>query len=226
MIKHLAVASAFITLASPAFAADAIMPATGPAPAPAPVIYNWSGPYAGVQAGYVWGDDDLNIPNYQPAPFKGHSDGGLLGAFAGYNYQWNRFVLGAELGINWVDASETIPTLGTETFHIKQNWEGSIVGRIGVPVDNLLLYGLGGASFTHITGNYSNLGVSAPTASDTVAGFTLGVGAEYKFTPSIGGRLEYRYANYGTANVTCSICGPTSVDLITNTITVGAVFHF
>jgi outer membrane immunogenic protein len=219
-MKRIAAAAAILLMAPPAFAADSIMASSA---------YDWAGPYAGVQAGYVWGDDTLIIPNYPSSPLAMHSDGALLGAFAGYNYQVDRFILGAEVGINWVGASDSVPTYmnPTESFNVDQEWEASIVARAGVPVDNLLVYALGGASFTHLSGHYSDtiMGV-APSASETVAGYTLGAGVEYKFSPSMSTRVEYRFADYANADLTCVTCGPTSVDLTTHTVTVGAAFHY
>ena len=82
---------------SSAIAADLPRRSYAPSPQPsysAPVqtAYNWTGFYAGVNAGYAWGSfgDVGNVSFGKPSGFT-------LGGTAGYNHQFNNgFVLGAE----------------------------------------------------------------------------------------------------------------------------------
>ncbi len=189
---------------------------------------NWAGPYAGLQAGYSWGDVKQIIPNYGPVP-DGDVDGAVLGAFAGYNMNLaNNLVLGFEAGANWSDADGQNSVGAPEYLVTEQDWEASLVAKLGVPVNNFLVYGLAGATWTKLTSHYyspSTYG-SGPKADDTVVGWTVGAGVQTKIGNNLSGRLEYRYADYDEANVTCATCGPTAVELSSHTVTVGIAMHF
>ncbi len=71
-------------------------------------------------------------------------DGGVLGAFAGYNYQFdNNFVLGIEgdVDYNWNDNDYAGVNVGTD-------WQGSVRGRVGYAFDRALIYGTAGWTAT------------------------------------------------------------------------------
>ena len=189
------------------------------------VIPSWTGPYVGAQAGYVWGQGSDPAFNWTVNP-----TGGIAGAFAGFNYDFGGVVVGVEGGVNGAFATGSGVTGGafSETYKANQNWEASVVGRIGVPVHpNLLLYGLAGWSVTEFTGNFVHVGPpNSPSASAIVNGWTVGGGGEYRLTKTVSLRGEYRYASYGGANLTCSTCGPTIVNFTTSTATIGLLAHF
>src|SRR5882672_8027865 len=91
---------ASIALVGTAAAAD--MPVKAPvykAPVMAPV-YNWSGLYAGLNAGYSWGrqSNDLVAAATGARLFSNsdHLNGFIGGGQLGYNWQINQWVLGLE----------------------------------------------------------------------------------------------------------------------------------
>jgi outer membrane immunogenic protein len=113
-----ACATLVLVLGSPAFATDLPAPVykapVYKAPAAAP-LYNWSGFYIGVNAGYGWGKANTDIANaggnalegpvgnsFDPLPAFAHSDSGKLngpngGGQIGYNWQFAPMgVLGIE----------------------------------------------------------------------------------------------------------------------------------
>lgn len=191
-----------------------------------PAAYDWSGPYVGLQGGGSWGDVEHIIPNYANSPFDGDVSGLVLGAYAGYNYQMNDgFVLGFEVGGNWRDVDGSTTTVSPEEFETKQKWDASAVARLGVPMDNFLFYGLGGVSVTEISGQFGGLAV-VPGANDTVFGWTAGAGLEATVTENVHARLEYRYADYGKADLTCSGCGQTDLDLSDHTVMLGISYDW
>lgn len=201
-----------------AFLGAMILSGTAAAAAP-----NWEGPYAGLQAGYVWGNLDQYVPGYFGAEPEGDVDGFILGGFAGYNMNISNLVLGFEAGANWSDAEgDNDINNNPEKLSTDQEWDASVVLKLGVPVNNYLVYGLAGAAWTEVTSQYTG----APDASDTVYGWTVGAGVQTQFGNQLSGRMEYRYTDYDDANVTCSSCGPTSVELDTHTLTVGVAMHF
>ncbi|ESW66222.1 porin [Mesorhizobium sp. LSJC268A00] len=182
----LAVALGLFALSGTAFAADVV---SEEPPAPAPIaelpVASWAGPYAGLSAGYG---------------FSGHAkvqDGGpdiktkgfVGGVFGGYQWQQENFVYGAEadLGYNGVKGD-------SGGVNSKGGFEGSLRARLGYAVTpEILLYGTGG-------GALKNQKVSVPGDSDsnTMLGWTAGVGTDIKITDNVFGRVEYRYTDFGS----------------------------
>ena len=193
----------------------------------APAAYDWSGPYVGLQGGGSWGDVDHLMPDFVNPFFDGEVSGLVLGAYAGYNYQMNdSFVFGFELGGNWRDVDGSTTTVSPEVFETRQKWDASAVARLGIPMDNFMFYGLGGLSVTEIFGDYHAPVDIFPGADDTVFGWTAGAGLEAAVTENVHARLEYRYADYGKADLTCSGCGPTDIDLSDHTVMLGISYDW
>ena len=81
------VALCALTLAGPVVAAD--LPAKAPVyrAAPVPMLYNWTGFYAGLYGGGGWGSH--NFSNSVGFNDSYRSTGGLIGGLVGYNWQFN-----------------------------------------------------------------------------------------------------------------------------------------
>src|SRR5690242_21502744 len=159
-------------MAGTAMAAD--MPARGPAPyysAPAS-YYNWGGFYAGVNAGYSWG----HVTNSSIDP-----SGVFGGGQAGFNWQTGQFVLGAETDIQASAADDTFAP-----WKFSNPWFGTLRGRVGYALSNILFYGTGGLAFGELTGETFGL-----SESHTTAGWTAGVGAEFGFARNWSAKVEY-----------------------------------
>jgi outer membrane immunogenic protein len=184
----------------PAYAADVVMeePPAPAAPMEVPPVNTWAGPYAGVTLGYGFsGQTDVG------APFNNEigTDGFLMGAFGGYNWQTGNVVYGAEgdIGYSWMEGDNA-------GFDSESGVEGSLRARLGYSVSpNILLYATAG-------GAAKDLEVSGPTGSDSNAmlGWTAGGGADIMVTDNIFGRVEYRYTDFG--NETFDL-GATSADV-------------
>ena len=221
--------SAVMSLAAlPAFAADLpsrVMPA--PSPIMATPVYNWTGFYVGANAGYAWGSGDVsvlgNAPILSALSLAGlpngaslDNDGFTMGVQAGYNYQINQFVLGAEADANWVDGSDSKGALGSTGLNFysssKVEWLSTIRARAGFAINNVLIYGTGGFAFGEAK---STVTVSGPfgfgsytgSESGTRTGWTLGAGVEYAFTRNITARVEYLYYNLGDKTYTSNGIG-------------------
>ena len=172
--------------AIPAYAADAITTEEPPAPAPIAElpVASWAGPYAGLSVGY-------GFSGHAKAPDVGtdiDTDGFVGGAFGGYNWQSDNFVFGgeADIGYNGVKGSAN----GIET---KGGMEGSLRARLGYSVTpDILLYGTAGGAARSLK---VDDGVSSD--SNTMLGWTAGVGTDIKLTDNIFGRVEYRYTDFG-----------------------------
>jgi outer membrane immunogenic protein len=145
-----------------------------------------------------------------------NTDGFLGGAFVGYNYQMDNFVLGAEgdIGYNGVKGDNA----GVES---KGGVEGSLRARLGYSISpDILLYGTAG-------GAGQSVKITDATGSDrnTMFGWTAGVGTDIKLTDNVFGRVEYRYTDYGSEDF--NIGGATrAFDARDNRVTFGVGMKF
>jgi outer membrane immunogenic protein len=172
-------------VAGSAMAADAVdeVPAA-PAAEIAPV-FTWTGFYAGLGGGPTWANGDFDV-------FSEDMNGGLITGFVGYNWQLdNNFVFGIEgdVSYNWDKADVGPFEVGLETA-------GSVRARLGYAIDRALIYGAAGW-----TGAQAHIDGPAGDDSDTLSGWTIGAGVDYAFTKNVFGRLEYRYNDYGSADL-------------------------
>ena len=121
--------------------------------------YSWAGPYLGGNLGYGWGSVDNNPT--KPSGFAG-------GIQAGYNWQSGSWVFGAEGDIQASGAEQTFAP-----WKFSNPWFGTLRGRVGYALGNVMFYGTGGLAFGELRA--TTFGVSE---SHTNAGWTAGVGAE------------------------------------------------
>ncbi len=192
-----------------ASAADII----NPEPAPVAPVYqtpekNWSGIYLGVLLGYNLGESDISGG---PSVDVDGIDGGV---YAGYNYQFDNWVVGVE-----GDAVYSGAEGSSGGVKVEQNWAGSVRARAGYSLESFLLYGTGGLALAEVeasSGGFSD--------SNTHLGWTLGAGVESMITDNITARIEYRYTDY--EDKTFNLGAPTSADLNTNTIRAGVGVKF
>ena len=122
------------------------------------------------------------------------------------------------------------------SFNTQLPRQASIRGRLGYAWGNTLIYATGGVAFTEVNTTYSTIAGYAPlrsqSFSQTLAGGTVGAGLEYAFNGHWIGRLEYRYANFGTfSNAITSGGGfwngyTERVRLDENTVRVGVSYLF
>jgi outer membrane immunogenic protein len=200
-MKHLLVSAAVAALFSGA-AVAADLPAYEPAPiaAAAPVLYDWSGFYVGLQAGWAWGDADADFDNGAPS-LSYDPDGFVGGGHAGFNFQFNSFVVGVEGDIEWtgIDGDDSSAVGLTSEGDIDVNWQASLRARGGLAIDRALVYATGGAAFADVDIGGGPLG-SGPCCgySDSEWGWTAGAGADFAVTNMLIVGVEYRYTDFGT----------------------------
>ena len=119
--------------------------------APAPLgVYSWAGPYLGLNAGYQWGGTSNNPT--EPAGFAG-------GITAGYNWQSGQFVFGGETDLQISSADDTFAP-----WQFTNPWFGTLRGRAGYALNNILLYGTLGLAYGGVTANVAGLSESPATA--------------------------------------------------------------
>ncbi|MDH6268941.1 outer membrane immunogenic protein [Rhizobium sp. SG_E_25_P2] len=213
MKKTLILSVVALCAATSVHAADLVSPEPAP-PAVTEEIAapaTWDGGYVGIMGGGNWTKGDYDFGG---ADRNRWLNGGSLGAFAGWNHQLdNSIVLGLEGDFSYKWNEEDVRGRETGT-----DWSGSVRGRVGYAVmDNALLYGAAGYT---VTRGYLD---DASGDKDTKAlhGYTVGAGVDYKFTENMFGRVEYRFNDYGSANI-----GGTDVDAQQHEALIGIGYKF
>jgi outer membrane immunogenic protein len=209
-----------LAAALPASAADLPRGAM-PYKAPAYIAgYNWTGFYLGINGGGAFADSDWDGFGVNNRP-----SGGMVGLTAGYNWQGagSPWVFGLEGDIDWtfIDGTTTcVVVFGCQT---KNNWFGTVRGRVGYAFDRIMPYLTGGLAVGDIEANLTPVsGVKA-----TNAGWTAGLGVEGGIAANWTAKVEYLYADLG--NVTCNAanCGIiNNVDLRMNVVRGGINYRF
>ena len=142
--------------------------------------YSWAGPYIGGNLGYEWGSVSNNPA--KPSGFAG-------GVQAGYNWQTGPWVFGVEGDIEASAANDTFAP-----WKFSNPWFGTLRGRAGYAISNVLFYGTGGLAFGELTGQ--TFGISE---SHTTAGWTAGLGAEVGLAPHWSAKIEYLYVDLSSS---------------------------
>ena len=216
-MKKFLLASAGI-LALGVTSASAADIARQPMPAKAPVYvataYNWTGAYAGINGGYGWGSSKFSAP-LSSSSFD--TSGGLVGGTLGYNYQMGQAVFGLEGDLDWsgIKGSGSCGVLSCST---RNNWLGTVRGRLGYAADRFMPYVTGGAAFGDIKTSVSGVG----DATTTKAGWTLGGGVEAALAGPWTAKLEYLYVDLGHG---ASILG-SDASFHTNIVRAGLNYRF
>ena len=207
-MKKTLFAASLTAMAVAAGAAVAADLPRGPAPyysAPAMSgLYNWSGPYAGLNIGYDWG----KVTNT-----AGEPSGLMGGGQVGYNWQSGQFVFGGETDIQLSGADDTFAP-----WKFANPWFGTLRGRAGVAFNNVLLYATLGLVYGELKGTFLGL-----DETKTEVGWAGGVGAEYGFTPNWSAKVEYLYMDLASRSF--SITG-TDNGLHANLLRLGVNYHF
>jgi outer membrane immunogenic protein len=208
-----------LAAAIPAQAADLPRGMPYKAPAAYAPMYNWTGFYLGIQGGGAWGDSDWNGLAVSNSP-----SGGMIGGTVGYNWQGigSPWVFGLEGDVAWSGVKDSVVCGGT-TCETKNNWFGTVRGRVGYAWDRWLPYVTGGVAFGDIDANR----VGFAGASDTNAGWTIGAGIEGVIAGRWTAKLEYLYADIGDTTCSAAACGTaTNVDLGMSVLRAGVNYRF
>ena len=139
---------------------------------------------------------------------------GLAGGVqAGYNWQSGQFVFGAETDIQITGADDTFAP-----YKFSNPWFGTLRGRAGVALNNILFYGTVGLAYGELKGEIGGL-----DETKTHVGWAGGLGMEVGFTPNWSAKVEYLYMDLG--NRAYSITGADN-GFETNMLRFGVNYHF
>ena len=193
MVRSYIIAAAVLTVATPALA--------GPRTDATPFL--WSGYYVGAQAGYSWGDVD----SHDESKFSGDSDwrdswstaGAIGGIHAGYNYVSNSVLYGIEADLEASNVSGSVDSEYAGVIETSINVQGSLRGRIGYIAGPALFYATGGLAVADVKSTYNDVNdfTVHDSSSNVQAGWTIGGGIEYAWSPRWTTRVEYRYTDLG-----------------------------
>jgi len=219
MKKVLLASACLFALAAPASAADLAARPYTKAPVAMASVYNWTGFYLGIVGGGAW--EDSNSPRRQ---------GGFVGGTAGYNWQTSNVVFGVEADGAWADVSASaagvvfVPGIGgiPASVSSKTDAMGTVRGRIGWAVNNVLLYGTGGYAWidNKVT---ATLGPVSVSDSKFHSGWTVGAGVEAFIAPQWSVKGEYLYRSLGGETYFSGAVPSGSLNF--HTVQVGVNYH-
>lgn len=208
------IAAAVVAVAGSSAASAADMPVRAYTKAPPMVVmsmYNWSGLYAGLNAGGAWNRSGSN------------NSGFIGGGQIGYNWQFSQLVLGVETDFQGSTQRSSFAGAGF-TGDSRISYFGTVRGRIGYAWDRWMVYGTGGYAYVN---QRQSLTVGALTGSsdNTRGGGTIGAGLEWAFWDRWSAKLEYLYIATRSNDLTV---GAVTTDgrVRENVVRVGINYHF
>lgn len=198
--------------------------------------YDWTGVYAGVNAGAVVAYHDYNDA-------FGHRDlrssGYLAGVQAGYNRQFGHMLLGVEADVATSNAEGGRDCPGANlignfyTCGVALNNLAILGGRVGYVHERALVYVKGGWAVGEAMGNNTNNGVPvvAPdpnvnSETKTLSGWALGAGVEFALTDRFSAKAEYMHFDLGSAIFNVYNGFPADIHVTGDTVRVGLNYHF
>jgi len=213
----LAAASICMLLTAPVFAAE-----------PAPI---WTGIYAGGHLGGAFGTDDYSASQGPRVSFNGLTGG----VHAGYNFpKFSSVILGVEGDFSWSQAKGTSTIVSppdTVSITSSVNYLASVRGRVGLPVDDFLIYATAGVAWTEtkLTANIDQ-GAFTSQGSTTSVGYVVGGGIETMLPHHLTGRIEGLYYGFGDSNLpvrdSTGISGSTKISRDAAEVRAGLSYHF
>ncbi len=220
------------------------MPSVAIAQTSPPGLYDWSGPYVGIEGGYGWGHSTQTDPGLPPPPpppppveeigFGSHRVAGpFIGLTAGHNWQIGRWLFGVEGDYSGSDIHGSMATCGTGTPHAcgaRLESFGTLRGRVGHT------FGMGGDWLPYVTGGLAVGDIHAwdnltpASGSKFRAGWTLGGGVEKALARNWTVKAEYLYMDFGSAVyfniVTTPAVVPETVSFRTSIFRLGVNYRF
>jgi outer membrane receptor protein involved in Fe transport/opacity protein-like surface antigen len=170
----------------------------------APLSYDWTGFYLGLNAGGAFGATTATVSGGGgSASVK--EPGFIGGAQIGANYQTGPLVWGFEADYDASTQNQSLPSGVLSGSTAQMPWLATLRGRFGVAFDRYLVYGTAGGAAGELR---SISAIPAGTTSTTVTygTWTAGAGIEYGITDNLSARVEYLYLDKG--NIATGFIGP------------------
>jgi outer membrane immunogenic protein len=194
----LAGVAAAALFSAPALAADY------PVKGPVDPMWSWTGFYIGGNLGSI-GINSNQVTGCPAGTCNNPSGsdwayGGQLGA----NVQWGSLVLGVETSGDWTKLMANNPCFNpTFRCDLGLNHQYDVRGRVGLAMNNVLLYGTGGKAWSDPHGFTQIIatGVMFPGGTHR-SGTVWGGGAEFAMAGNWIVGAEYLHTNFGTQSHT------------------------
>lgn len=229
LLLALALSTAALLPAASALAADLDVP-----PPPTEELrqstYDWTGLYVGAWVGATCIDGTLTDNSALPTPLDWEMSGcGFKGgALAGYNHQFNNFVLGLEADWGTTGDIATNEEAGGD-FAFSMKHIATFRGRWGVAFDDTLIFATAGAAYAQ-----GNLDAIIAADPDNITGnhwgWTIGGGIEHAVTDNLRLRLDYLFTRFKGDNYYSTSCAATCDvdvhDFDDHEVRVGAIWAF
>lgn len=230
--------------------------------APTKSTYDWTDFYFGTKAGAVFSQINAHTSTQAGSMFTPEqatvvnnvgeqtldTTGFLSGVEGGYNWQFNRLLLGLEadlqsLSTNAIKYSDAISYTSQNTAaqyvitsYAENNWLLTARPRLGLIVNNWVLYATGGLSLALLHSDFlfsDSLGsFESQKVSKVKPGYVVGAGVETSLTNTISLKTEYLFADFqhtSASKMDQSIpAGQTFLNGITfksNSINLGLNYH-
>jgi outer membrane immunogenic protein len=206
---------------------------------PVSTVYDWTGFYLGVNAGYGVGRDrlqtnDVLTPGMATSIYQ-QPAGAFGGGQIGYNWQTGSMlgpvVYGIEADIQGGELKDSYPLLENLPFNTpdsysqKIDWFGTVRGRVGLATGPVLSYVTGGYAYGNVTATSTTLGFPSLATSRLQGGWTVGSGVEAALGGNWTGKIEYLYLNLGNKTDQAPVSGTfpqiTTTELHENIFRVG-----
>jgi outer membrane immunogenic protein len=220
------------TMGSPDIVGTTVSPGNVSLPPEPPLASRWGGFYGGINLGGGWTEgtsasscfnsvtnnaSGCTLINPSGPNTAGLVGGGQFGYITPFDPGWGLpLVVGAEVDLEGSGMSGTqsiappiplvdFPPCTTCSFYAKQSldWMASLRARVGVPVDDMLIYATGGLMFgganayQSLSFTNANSGSYTVSAHEALAGPTFGGGVEYRLPGPWSVRLEGLYYDLG-----------------------------
>ena len=229
----LAISTAILVPASAALAADLdVDPPPPPTEELRQATYDWTGAYVGAWAGATCVEGALTetpaLPTL-PIEWENSGCGWKGGVMAGYNHQFDDFVLGVEA--DWgrsgsIAENETVISPAA-TADFAFTMEHIVTGRVraGYAWDDTLFYTTGGVAWAK--GDISSISGSGPKGlNGSHWGWSFGGGVEHAFTDQFRLRLEYLFTKFKGDDYSDACCDVEVEDFDDHEIKIGAIWAF
>ncbi|MET0721885.1 MAG: outer membrane beta-barrel protein [Tardiphaga sp.] len=173
--------------------------------APILAVYDWTGFYLGVNAGFGIGRDRTGHSFTNDSLYLA-PQGAFGGGQIGYNWQtsslFGPLVYGVEADIQGAGLDDgnvnVAGPLGLRTaYSSKVDWFGTVRGRVGIATGPVLSYFTGGYAYGNVKTSITEGGIGAFSNNRTQGGWTVGSGVEASLGGNWTGKIEYLYLNLG-----------------------------
>lgn len=176
--------------------------------------FSWDGFYAGFSVGATLSHYNLLSPVIASTTNRSV----IIGAQAGYNRAYGKFVLGGELDYAVQNAGGSAEISGVSAFSASSHWLATARGRIGREMNlpyvspRTLVYATGGIAVSRIAKGYCLYAAAICYVAGDVGGgwqdygvvrlgWVAGAGFEVPMTERITAKLEYLFVDFGTFSI-------------------------